>query len=673
MALAACGKAESQTPPAGAGVSPPSDIVLPSPSGDLAAGFAAADRRDWDGVRLTIAQSLDPTVRDLLLWRLATADGEPAGYAEAWEAVDRLTGWPMATTMRNRAEARTLDAAIAPRDVIARLTRGGPPASGEGKLAMARAHLALGERAQAQAFARDAWRNHRLDTNVQDQALLSLSELLTAEDHAARVAFLTWADRRTQARRLLDRLTPSDRALAEARLAAAEGRGVAAVYADDPFVLAQRARRLRDAEQDAAAIAVLQRVKAEGLPETAQDALWRERRILISEAIRDRNWRAVHALASEHGYRRGERFADGEFVAGWAALRFLNEPQTAARHFRTLDEGVGTAVSKARAGYWRGRAAEALGDAAGARAFYAAAAQASTTYYGQLALEKLDAPVIDLPPPGRWTPAEAASVQDRPLARAMKLAAAAGATGQFNQLALALDDQLTTPGEHALLSALARDLGQPAVAVRTAKTGLGRGVIATDAAFPLPTLPDGVTGPGRAEAALSLAITRQESEFNTRAVSSAGARGLMQLLPSTAQMEARALGLPYSFSGLTEDPAYNMTLGAGHLYRLVNDFDGSYILAIAAYNAGPTRVRQWLGEFGDPRAGGVDPVDWVEMIPFSETRNYVQRVLENVQVYRYRLANAPTPVRLTADLNRGQSRWSWGSEPGRAVPAGTPP
>lgn len=679
LALAACGRAESQTPPGGAGVSPPSDIVLPSPSADLSAGLAAADRRDWDGVRLVMAQALDPTVRDILLWRLATADGEPARYAEAWDAVDRLTGWPMATTMRNRAEARTLDAAIAPQDAVSRLTGDGGPISGEGKLALARARLALGDREQAQIAARDAWRTHRMDTAVQDQALLSLGDLLTPEDHAARVALLTWADRRTQARRLLDRLTADDRALAEARFAAAEGRGTDFAFTDDPFVKAQRARRLRDAEQDQAAIALLQTISPAGLPETAQDALWRERRILISEAIRDRNWRAVYALASQHGYRRGERFADGEFVAGWAALRFLNEPQTAARHFRTLDEGVGTAVSKARAGYWRGRAAEALGDEAGAETFYRAAARHSTTYYGQLAALRLPDPVIDLPEPARWTPAEAASVQDRPLARAMKLAAAAGATPMFSQFALALDDQLTTPGEHALVAALARDLGQPAVAVRTAKTGLGKGVIATDAAFPLPTLPDGVTGPGRAEAALSLAITRQESEFNTLAVSSAGARGLMQLLPSTAQMEARALGLSYSFSALTGDPAYNMTLGAGHLYRLVNDFGGSYILAIAAYNAGPTRVRQWLNEFGDPRDGGVDPVDWVEMIPFSETRNYVQRVLENVQVYRYRLADRPTPIRLADDLNRGQGRSGWGSGPGRwtppaaAAPTGTPP
>jgi soluble lytic murein transglycosylase len=208
--------------------------------------------------------------------------------------------------------------------------------------------------------------------------------------------------------------------------------------------------------------------------------------------------------------------------------------------------------------------------------------------------------------------------------------------------------------ELELLAQLAREQSYHRTALRSAKAGLFRNVVATNAAYPLIDIPSRVQSSGRPEPALVLAIIRQESEFDVGAISSANARGLMQLIPSTAQAQARREGMSFQRGALTTDPQYNMTLGSAHLADLIDDFGGSYVLAIAAYNAGPTNVRNWLREWGDPRSRSVDTIDWIEQIPFAETRNYVQRVTENLQVYRHRLAGAPTPITLERDLNRGE-------------------
>jgi soluble lytic murein transglycosylase len=200
---------------------------------------------------------------------------------------------------------------------------------------------------------------------------------------------------------------------------------------------------------------------------------------------------------------------------------------------------------------------------------------------------------------------------------------------------------------------MAREREFARTAVRNAKAGLFRGVVAPEAAYPLISLPTAVRERNSPETALVLAVIRQESEFDSGTSSSANARGLMQLLPSTARTVARSQGLPYQVSMLTSDPEYNVTLGSAYLGSLIDEFNGSYVLALAAYNAGPGRSRQWIADWGDPRAASTDVVDWIELIPFSETRNYVQRIMENLQVYRHRLSGEPTPITLTADLKRG--------------------
>jgi soluble lytic murein transglycosylase len=650
---------------------PFSPVMVPTdPSEALRVGLRAAERGDWSSVRNIMTLVSDARVRSVLLWRLATAESNSASFDELKRALDTLPSFPQRKTIRIRAEQRIALSALSPqakRDFLLRTEQGIPetannagPVSGEGKLELGSALLVLGDRNGARRWISEGWRTSRLDNAAQANYLGRLGAELTSEDHDARVDFLLWADRVTQSRPLFPYMSETGRINAQRRLGIAAGDTVtlSGAMLDDRGIQYQRVRSLRQGNRRTEALQILTQIDSRGLPEPGQDLLWTERRNLLNEAIVTRDWRSAYRVASTHGYSRGERFADGEFVSGWVALRFLNDAATAMQHFTRLEAGVTTPVSKARAFYWLGRTAEAQNKQSDAERFYNSAARFPTVYYGQLAAAKVarnrgQVARLTLPPEQRATPQDIAKLNARPMMTAINLLSEIGENQFFRQFALALDDELESEGEHQALSEYARARGEPVVAIRVAKTGLNRGVLATEAAFPIIQIPR-IVGYGQIEDAYSLAITRQESEFNTNAVSGANARGLMQFVPATAASQARKMGIPHETSWLTSRPTHNLTLGSAHLHDLVNNFYGSYIMAAAAYNAGPGRPRQWVQTYGEMRETDLETaIDWVEKIPFSETRNYVQRVMENIQVYRARLAGGSAPLRIEEDLKRG--------------------
>nr|MBP6690018.1 lytic transglycosylase domain-containing protein [Hyphomonadaceae bacterium] len=366
------------------------------------------------------------------------------------------------------------------------------------------------------------------------------------------------------------------------------------------------------------------------------------------------NYQLAYQLVSNHGLTSGESFADAEWLSGWISIRYLSNPQRAAEHFSHLADNVSSPVSLSRALYWRAEAQRALGNTGESERLFNEAARFNFTYYGQLAATRGNRTAeLSLPETAQVSDAARTRFNNRELVRALRVMAEVGAQRDFESIAFYLDDTLDDPMEMELLSQLAREQSYHRTALRSAKAGLFRNVVAVSSAYPLIDLPPTVQSQGRIEPALVLAIIRQESEFDAGAISNANARGLMQLIPSTAQLQARREGMTYERAALTTDPQYNMTLGSAHLADLVNNFNGSYVLAIASYNAGSSRANEWIADWGDPRSPNVDVVDWIELIPFSETRNYVQRVTENLQVYRYRLAGHPTPITLEQDLKRG--------------------
>jgi len=340
---------------------------------------------------------------------------------------------------------------------------------------------------------------------------------------------------------------------------------------------------------------------------------------------------------------------EAEFLAGFIALRFLNDPALAQRHFAALAQGSRSVITRARAFYWEGRALAARGQNGAARERYAAAAQLPTAFYGQLAaltmgesqaalderLRALQTPAID--------PARAQQFAQRELARVVTTLAALGDTRRTRAFLLRLQALAPDPQDRLLTARLANHIGRPDNAVWVARRAAIEGDVLLPEGWPTPFRPP-VTSP---EPAFIYSITRQESNFDTEAVSSANARGLMQLLPSTAQLVARRIGMNYRVEMLTGDPQANIKLGAAYLDEMLGRFEGSLVLAAAAYNAGPRRVDEWLGTYGDPRRGERDWLDWMEMIPFTETRNYAQRIVEGAVIYRARQTppmTAPHPM-----------------------------
>ncbi|OQW56934.1 MAG: hypothetical protein A4S17_12990 [Proteobacteria bacterium HN_bin10] len=626
-------------------------------------GLAAADSGDWGGLAALRDSATDPLVRRMLQWRWASANEAPLYFYDIKQALDELQGWPGRTTMRTRAEQAIFDSPLSAQERVAFLRQDGGPLTGDGRMALAIALRDAGQRTEAEQIARASWREDALTSAAEDRALEEFSGILTQDDHAARVSGLLWRDQRTAAQRLFSRISPADRALAQARIAVQtrQRRGLqAAIDAvpasrqDDPGLLFDRAQYRRRTDQPVEAMEMAARINPLEAPAAARADIFAERRLYVPRAMRAGNYRLAYQLVSNHGLRSGEAFADAEWLSGWLSLRYLGQPQRAAEHFSHLSENVSSPVSLSRALYWRAEAEEALGRNAEAERLFDEAARFNFTYYGQLAATRGErTALLSFPETARVTDEARARFENRELVRALRLMSQVGARRDFESISFYLDDTLDDPMEIELLSQLAREQSYYRTALRSAKAGLFRNVVAASAAYPLIEIPATVRNQGRIEPALVLAIIRQESEFEMSAVSHANAHGLMQLIPSTARAQARREGMPYERAALTQDAHYNMTLGSAHLADLVSEFNGSYVLAIASYNAGSHRAREWIADFGDPRSPSVDVVDWVELIPFSETRNYVQRVTENLQVYRYRLAGQPTPIELERDLKRG--------------------
>jgi soluble lytic murein transglycosylase len=381
------------------------------------------------------------------------------------------------------------------------------------------------------------------------------------------------------------------------------------------------------------------------------DEWWVERRLLARKMLDVGEHRTAYLIARDAALPSRDIYkTEQEFTAGWIALRFLNDPATAAQHFARIGVGSVNPTTLARAGYWQGRAAEAAGRSQDARNAYAAAAEQSTSYYGQLARAKLGLPQIELN--GAPT-ARGRGIERLEIVRAVALLYAL----DERELAIPIfadmgengdPDALVGLGELASRNSDARGM------LLVGKAALNRGLPFDFYAYPVTGIPPFKPIGPEVEQSIVFAIARQESAFNPNDVSPAQAYGLMQVTPDAGKYVCKKYGASFDLGRLKNDPAYNATLGAAELGGLIDDYRGSYIMTFAAYNAGRGSVKKWIDRYGDPRDPKVDAVDWVEQIPFAETRNYVQRIMENLQVYRARFGGG-TRLQIEADLHRGAS------------------
>jgi soluble lytic murein transglycosylase len=384
------------------------------------------------------------------------------------------------------------------------------------------------------------------------------------------------------------------------------------------------------------------------------DEWWIERRLLARKLLDIGDARTAYVVARDATPPSKENYrVEHQFTAGWIALRFLHDPATAGQHFaRILATGVTNPISLARAGYWQGRAAEAAGRNADARRFYEQAARYSTAYYGQLARARLGLPDVALAPPPAPSAERRAALSRLEVVRAAEILYALDEKSLVIPFVVDLAERTTDAAALVTLAELAARHHDARAVLLIGKGALARGLAFDHYAFPTIGLPRYSSIGPEVEPAVVYSIARQESEFNPATVSSANALGLMQVTPEAGRYIARKFNVAFDQKRLLHDLVYNVQVGAAELGDNIEAYRGSYILAFAGYNAGRGRVREWIERYGDPRESGVDPVDWVERIPFSETRNYVQRILENLQVYRVRFGGNARLL-IEADLHRG--------------------
>lgn len=610
----------------------------------------AGDRGQWDKAR-ALAEG-QPLAMKLTAWLSFQDETWRPGFDELAQFIEKNPDWPNQNVLRRRAE-ESANGAVPEARLLAWFTAN-PPVSQSGRLALAELLLRRGREPEAAKWVKQSWVGAEYDPRGEASFLDRYGFLLTPADHAARMDRLLWDGRIEDARRMLTMVDHDNRLVGEARLTLmgkggsnpeAKLKQVPVKLQDDAGVAYERLRVLRAAGRDEAAREL---ILARGATRLGRpEKWWPHRETLARQAFRQGLVKEAYQLARDHGLPPGSDYAEAEWLAGWFALRFIDDPNTALRHFIRMHEAVRYPVSKARGAYWAGRASEALRNADGMRKWYGEAALHPAVYYGQLASERIGRPILELPNPA-GDPKETAAFEGRDLVRATRLLAAIDRPLRVKHFTVRLAEIAETPSQHAAVTRLATDLNRPELAVRAAKFAARQAVV-LPLGYPTIKFPANADGP---EPALLHALSRQESEFNNEAVSSAGARGLMQLMPATAKETAKKLGLGYQLGWLTTDPIYNMTLGSAYLDGLLRQYQGNYAMALAGYNAGPGRVQRWVADNGDPRLAEVDVIDWVEAIPIQETRNYVQRVVENLQVYRARLIGKPVRLTVTQDLKR---------------------
>lgn len=592
--------------------------------------------------------------REILTWAIALTGGRDVPAIEIANAARTLAGWPGMKDLRINSEKAIWRENHGPREVLAAFANS-TPESPQGAMALARAYLGVGEVGRAKQLIARTWRSEVMDTSLERTMLSTFGTLIGPADHKARMDMLLYRERVSDAARVAK--LAGARELYAARTAVIRGEGnagrlLAAVprsQRSDPGYLLALVEYNRKAGKVDEAAEIIANAPRDPAVLIDPDAWWNERRIVARDLLDLGKAKQAYRVAAGHSAADSTEAVEAEFHAGWIAMRFLRDPGTASRHFARIVQMSNKPLSLSRGYYWLGRAAEA-GGGGDARGYYQRAAHYGATYYGQLAASRLGQRpgAIEFPNPSS---ADRSRFASRPAVRAIQRLEQIGSDWRADILYRDLARELDSPGELALLSVMAERRGDHHLVLQVGKISYWRGIDAPALAFPIGVIPASanISASGKA---LAYAIARQESAFNPKARSPVGALGLLQLMPGTAKSMARKVGVAYSPQRLTSDPAYNATLGAQYLGDQIDNFNGSYVLTFAAYNAGPRRAREWIERFGDPRGMSLDQVvDWVERIPFTETRNYVQRIMENYQVYKMRLG---APFSIESDLVNGR-------------------
>ncbi|RDV01394.1 lytic transglycosylase domain-containing protein [Undibacter mobilis] len=606
----------------------------------------------------------DPVARKLAEYMILRSFNTKPNFERYANFIERNPDWPHVPMFRRRAENTLWNDNVSDAGVMSFFAHQ-RPTTAKGRYVLARALLARGDRAAAQELVRTAWRTQDASADVERKVLDMFSDMLTREDHQVRMDDRFYNDDTEGGMRAAERIGGVGLQIAKAWTAVLKRAKNAKALLDavpasahrDPGYIFARAQWLRKNGKPEEAGKLILTAPKDPAALVDVNEWWQERRILVRDLLDNKDAQTAYRVAREAATPTQANYrVDKHFTAGWIALRFLHDPKTAAAHFAEINRGAGTNPhALSRGGYWQGRAAEAMGQQAQARSFYAEAAQYSATYYGQLARARVGLPDIGLVGPPNFNSQERGVLASTEVVRAVELLYALDERDMIASIYAEIGDSGTDVAGMAMLGEVAAKHKDPRAMVLLGKNALGRGLPLDHYAFPIAGLPSYQPIAPPVEDALVYSIARQESHFNQKVVSPAKAMGFMQVTPVAAQDTSKRFKYVYNSGRLLTDPVYNMQMGAAELSMLLSTYDGSYIMTFAGYNAGRGRVRQWVAAYGDPRDPNVDPVDWCERIPIAETRNYVQRIMENMQVYRARFGGGNKLV-IEADLRRGAPR-----------------
>jgi soluble lytic murein transglycosylase len=604
------------------------------------------EENKWSKAKELIAQSKDPLASKIYHWVLLnnTDKGEWNNqlFISLSQFIRHNPEWPNVEKMKKHAE-QVMPETLSNDEVVA-WYEDFSPQSFKGMRRYMDALIINGKRDQAKEMLADWWASSEISRAQQKQIVRDYKAYLTLEAHKKRCDTLLYKGQYDNALAIADLLGNGYPELARARMALAENktaglsRAIDAVpkfLQNDPGLLYERLRWRRKKNLDSGALELLYKTPNADLIQHKEE-WWKERHIMIRRLLEKGEYQQAYELASAHIQDEGFAYSQAEWIAGWLALRIINKPTEAYERFTALYAKVTTPVSKSRAAYWAGRAMQDVGNGVLAQDWYKKAAEFKMTFYGQMASVALSQenqlPQRRMP---NLSTSQRETYERSELIQASDIFLEAGQTRMSEAFINAFLQKDGTPKAYRFVAEYVAEKGNSHLAVKLAKKAMNKGLFLTKQSYP--TITKQLTDVHHTEWALVHALIRQESMFDINAKSSAGALGLMQIMPSTAQHLAKRSGITYNKAWLTANPKYNITLGSYYIAQLINRYDGSYPLAIAAYNAGPGRVDAWLKNFGDPRKGDVDLIDWIELIPIYETRNYVQRVMEGVYIYRLRL------------------------------------
>jgi soluble lytic murein transglycosylase len=608
---------------------------------------------DATGVENTIT---DPVARKLVEWTILRSDEADLDFPRYAAFIAANPAWPGISALRRRAEAALWQQQGSSRTVI-EFFRNDPPRTAKGRFVLARALLTEGDRTGAQGWVREAWRKDSFSADTEQQARDMFAGLISAGDDKARMDARFDVDDDEAAMRAAHHLGTIEAAIAKARSAVVNRSGKAKTLLEevpaegrhDPGYIFSRAQWLRRTDKivEAAQWMTAAPREAERLGDV--DQWWVERRLIARKLLDLGDLKSAYAVANGAATPISENYrAEQQFTAGWIALRFLHEPAVAFGHFARIAEGVVNPITLARSYYWQGRAMEALGREHEARPYFETAARYPTAYYGQLARARLGTEGVTL----RAVTEPPADYYRLEVARAFEILYALDERDTIAGMAADLADKSTDAAALTALAEITTRHNDARATLLIGKIALNHGLPLEHFAFPDFGVPNYQQIGPEVERCVVYSIVRQESAFNGKVVSSANAIGLMQVTPAAGRDTAKRFNVAFDQHRLMADVAYNAQLGSAELGNDIASWRGSYILAFVAYNAGPRRAKEWIEQYGDPRSGKVDPIDWIERIPIAETRNYVQRILENMQVYRARFGTDPRLL-IEADLHRG--------------------